>query len=112
MSQQTEPQGPTWLVVAPGTDLPAEWLERAIHVLLVALAPPEVAALVERKTRLSAGADPAFLQLVARGLSAIAIARRLGTTDRSVYRRMAALRDEFGVATNAELTAELARRGF
>lgn len=103
--------GPTWVLLPPGTELPTEWTERAVPLLLIPLLPAEVASVIERKRRQEPG-DPLFLGLVARGRAARDIARQLDITDRSVYRRLAALRDDFGVVTNAELAAELARRGF
>lgn len=103
--------GPTWLIVPPTIELPAAWSARTITVRLLALAPTEVAELIERKGT-QRDRDPPFLQLVARGLPARDIARRLRITDRSVYRRLAGLRDEFEVETNAELAAVLARQGF
>lgn len=99
------------MLVPAGTDVPLEWAERAVPILLVPLSPADVTALIEGKREHAPG-DPLFFGLVARGRTARDIARRLDITDRSVYRRLAALRDDFGVSTNAELAAELARRGF
>ncbi len=99
------------MLIPVGTDVPAEWAERAVQMLLVPLLPGEVSSLIEGKRQQAPG-DPLFLELVARGRAAQDIARQLDITDRSVYRRLAALRDDFRVATNAELAAELARRGF
>lgn len=100
-----------WMLVPPDTQLPEDWTRRATHVLLISLRPSEIGLLIERKGDVS-DLDASFLMLVSRGLPAQQIAREVGITDRSVYRRLSKLRHEFGVATNAELTAELARRGF
>ncbi|MGH2750862.1 MAG: hypothetical protein ACRDK3_08335 [Actinomycetota bacterium] len=109
--KRSSTEAPTWLLVAPDTDLPPEWAERAIELLALPLVPREVTVLIERK-RVHHTADPHFLHMVAQGLATRDIARALDITDRSVYRRLAALRGEFAVDTNAELTAQLARRGF
>lgn len=97
-----------WLLTPDDADLPAEWRERGTPMTLVPLTPDEL--------RRAAGAtgDPGteFLRLVARGLPAYEIAKTARLTSRTVYRRLAHLRERFGVATNAELCAELARRGF
>ena len=58
------------------------------------------------------GQDVDLMRLVARGLSAEVIASRLGLAPRSVYRRLARLREAFGAESTAELATELARRGF
>lgn len=102
-----------WLFLEPGS-VPDRWAERAIPVMLVPLTTEESAQMLNGQP-VDAGAlapDADLMRLVARGLSAEVIARRLGLAARSVYRRLARLRETFGVATTAELAAELARRGF
>ena len=92
--------------------VPKEWQERATLSALIRLRPDEVAAIVG-KAELSQEPDEAeFLALVASGLSAESIARRVHSAPRSVYRRLARLRSHFGVQTTAELVAELSRRGY
>ncbi len=56
--------------------------------------------------------DEGLARLAAQGLSAEEIAKRLHMTPRSVYRRLARLRERFGASTSAELAARLARLGF
>lgn len=102
-----------WVFLEPGS-VPERWAERAIPVMLVPLTPEESAQMLNAQP-VDAGAvtpDTDLMRLVARGLSAEVIARRLGLAARSVYRRLARLRETFGVASTAELAAELARRGF
>ncbi len=102
-----------WVFLEPGA-VPERWAERAIPVMLVPLTPEESAQMLNGQP-VDAGAlapDADLMRLVARGLSAEVIARRLGLAARSVYRRLARLREIFGVGSTAELAAELARRGF
>lgn len=102
-----------WVFLEPGS-VPERWAERAIPVMLVPLTPEESAQMLNAQP-VDAGAlspDTDLMRLVARGLSAEVIARRLGLAARSVYRRLARLRETFGVASTAELAAELTRRGF
>ncbi len=51
-------------------------------------------------------------RLVASGMGAPEIARRLHMTPRSVYRRLAGLRRRFGARNSTELAAFLAKQGF
>lgn len=102
-----------WIFLEPGA-VPERWAERAIPVMLVPLTPEESGQMLNAEP-VDAGTlapDADLMRLVARGLSAEVIARRLGLAARSVYRRLARLRETFGVASTAELAAELARRGF
>lgn len=79
----------------------------------VPLLPTEADQILEEKSaEPDATDDPEFLRLVARGDAAGVIARRLSISTRSVHRRLARLRDSLGVASSAELAAELSRRGF
>lgn len=94
--------------------IPDRWSERAVPVVMVPLTPDESAQLLSDAPVMSdeLGQDADLMRLVARGLSAEVIARRLGLAPRSVYRRLARLRDSFGAGSTAELATELARRGF
>lgn len=104
------PEG--WVFVHPDA-VPDRWRGRAVPMAAVPLVPGELAGL------LGDGAvpelephDERILRLVARGLSARAMARELGVTPRSIQYRLARLRERFEVGSTAELVAEAARRGF
>lgn len=102
-----------WVFLEPES-VPERWAERAIPVMLIPLTPEESSQMLNAQP-VDAGTltpDADLMRLVARGLSAEVIARRLGLAARSVYRRLARLRETFGVGSTAELAAELARRGF
>ena len=94
--------------------LPEQWSDRAIPIVMVPLTAEESAQVLsdEPVKPDTVAMDTDLMRLVARGLSAEVIARRLGLAPRSVYRRLARLRDTFGAGTTAELATELARRGF
>lgn len=102
-----------WLFLNPSA-VPERWAERAVVMAMVPLTAEESMRLLDdspvKQDPLAQDAD--LMRLVARGLSAEVIARRLGIAPRSVYRRLARLRDAFGAATTVELATELARRGF
>ena len=57
-------------------------------------------------------ADLPLIRLVAEGQNTAQVARALGISQRTVYRHVARLCDEFEVSTLQELSSELARRGF
>lgn len=92
-------------------DVPEQWRMRAIPVSLVTLLPDEAAQLLagEPVTPALEGDELAFARLVAKGETAAGIGRALGITTRTVYRRLARLRDRFGVATTPELLNRLGR---
>jgi hypothetical protein len=103
---------PGWLILDP-EHVPEAWRDRAMHMAWVPLLPSEAdEILAEGTARPVDMDDPEFLRLVARGDAAGIIARRLSISTRSVHRRLARLRDSLGVASSAELAAELSRRGF
>jgi len=94
--------------------VPEQWADRVIPMVMVPLTAAESAQVLSNEpvkpdtvTR-----DADLMRLIAQGLSAEVIARRLGLAPRSVYRRLARLREAFGVASTAELATELAGRGF
>ena len=103
----------SFLFLDTGT-VPERWADRAISGTLVPLTSAEARqVLAEGRVEpdeLSGDSD--LVRLVARGLSAEIIARRLGLAPRSVYRRLARLREALEVGSTAELAAELARRGY
>ncbi len=102
-----------WVFLKPSA-VPERWAERAVPMVMIPLTADESQSLLDetpiRQDPLAQDAD--LMRLVARGLSAEVIARRLGIAPRSVYRRLARLRDAFGAASTVELATELARRGF
>jgi DNA-binding CsgD family transcriptional regulator len=56
--------------------------------------------------------DEDLAHLTAQGLTVSAMANRLSLSARSVNRRLARLRQQFGVGSTAELAVSLARRGY
>ncbi|HWC13826.1 MAG TPA: helix-turn-helix domain-containing protein [Actinomycetota bacterium] len=110
---QVKTQVTSFLFLEAGS-VPERWADRAITGTLVPLTPQEANdVLAEGRVEPDElGADGDFVRLVARGLSAEVIARRLGLAPRSVYRRLARLRDALQVRSTAELASELARRGY
>jgi DNA-binding NarL/FixJ family response regulator len=101
-------------VILSQGEIPDAWTSRAIPLWLVPLTPAEARDLlsdapVEQDI---AGTDLSIVRLVARGLSAAEVSREVGVSLRTVHRRVARLRDEFGVETIQGLATELARRGF
>jgi DNA-binding CsgD family transcriptional regulator len=104
---------PGWVILSLDA-LPDAWGARAIPLALVPLTPAEVGQLLSHEPveQRIAGADLSLIHLVARGHGTAEISRELGISARTVNRRVAVLRDEFGVSTIQELATELARRGF
>lgn len=104
---------PGWLFLAPDA-VPPEWQERAVSVSLIPLHPDEAAVILAGRGAIPRldESDLPLVRLVARGKSAPEIARELDIALRSVYRKLARLRAEFGVASTPELAATLSKRGF
>lgn len=104
---------PGWVILSPGA-VPERWRSRAIPVVLVPLVPSETNQLLSDTT--VEESIPATLlplaRFVARGLSAVEIARELGVTPRTVQRHVVRLSQNFGVSTLQQLATELASRGF
>ena len=102
-----------WLFIDPEA-LPDRWRDRAVTVSLVPLLPGEMSELVDDEGDgfIPQPGDIELIKLVAQGMSAHEMARRLGIATRSVHRRLARLRDRMGVQTTPQLAAEFARRGF
>lgn len=110
MSEQ-ERRIPGWLILEP-EKVPEAWRERVTEMAWVPLLPEEALGILREGYAEPATDDTEFLRQVARGDAAGVIARRLSISTRSVHRRLARLRDSLGVASSAELAAELSRRGF
>ena len=112
MDTESQHTPAVWVLV-DGANVPEGWQDRARPMWLVPLLAEEAAGLLrERSTEPLNQEDPEFLRQVARGAPAPVMARRLGLSTRSVHRRLARLRTELGLDSTAELSAELARRGF
>ena len=104
---------PGWVILSPDA-VPEAWRSRGVVMMLVPMTPSEADQLlsdvpVEQGI---AAADLPLIHLVARGHSAVEIAEALGVSERTAYRHVARLSEEFGVSTIQELATELARRGF
>jgi len=116
-AQAKEPRdgavGGAWLFMAPDL-VPQSWQHRAVPAVLVPLLPEEAERVLAEGRALSRldPEDLALAHLVADGVPVRQIADRLHLAPRSVYRRLATLREEVGVHNMTELVAELARRGF
>jgi len=95
-----------WLLVPPEV-ASEEWRARGVPLLLVPLEPAEAVSAAPPLEP----AEEALARLVARGQSPRIIARELSVPLRTVYRRLANLRERFGASSTAELGTELARRG-
>lgn len=85
---------------------------RGISMTLLPLTANELAELLSGGPVTSEAHDLPLLRAVARGLAVAQIARQVGVSPRTVYRRTAALKKQFGVTDLQALATELARRGF
>lgn len=110
MTDGTSERAAAWLFVRPDA-VPAQWHDRAEPMALIPLVPEEVRHVLGTAPDVEPG-DVRLVRLAARGRTAAAIARDLGVSSRTVERRLAALRQEFGVGSTAELAVALAGRGF
>jgi DNA-binding CsgD family transcriptional regulator len=102
-----------WFLL-PIDTVPRKWRHRAIDVSLLPLSPGELTDVLAGRApqpRIDE-VDLPLVGLVAEGRSAAEISRVLSIAPRTVYRRIARLRDAFGVQTTAQLAAALAQRGF
>ena len=102
-----------WLLLAPDA-VPERWRDRGVPMVLVPLLPAEASAVLTGGSAapVTRPEDEQLLRLAARGEAVGTIARHLHLGTRTVQRRLARYRDEFGVASATELRVELARRGF
>ena len=102
-----------WVLVSE-EDVPARWKGRAVPMSLIPLLPEEADGILRTgwTDALASPEDEAVARLAARGASANDIARELHMTPRSVYRRLARLRDRLGARSSAELVARLTEHGF
>lgn len=94
--------------------VPERWRSRAQQVWFVPLLPEEAAQLLSGEAVVPKlePEDEEIARLTAEGFSVDAITKRLHLSKRSVHRRLIRLRELFGVESNRELAAVLARRGF
>jgi DNA-binding CsgD family transcriptional regulator len=111
--REGEPQAARagWYIVAEHA-LPRDWQARAIPVFLVSLNDEDVERL-RPTTELRAlldDDDRSVASLVAEGVAPHEIAERLHLSRRSVFRRLARLRQLTGSATNAQLATKLAKQ--
>ena len=100
-----------WFLIASHA-LPEEWRERAVPVYMIRLTDEEVEPFRPPSDARFA-LDPeerSIARLLARGVSPRSIAETLHLSRRSVFRRLARLRQLHGVATNAELATKLAKQ--
>lgn len=102
-----------WILVRT-EHIPKGWAGRAIPMNLIPVSAEESRALlVEEPTAPTLSPQEEIVaHLLVEGLSATEIAQRTHLTIRSIYRRIARLREQFGVKRNNELIAALARNGF
>jgi DNA-binding CsgD family transcriptional regulator len=100
-----------WLLLAPDA-CPDAWLRRAVPVMRVPLRPDEAAAVLDERPRPpSLASDEELARLLSRGLSTLQISLALGISPRTVFRRVARLRRDFGASSTKELVSLLARYG-
>jgi DNA-binding CsgD family transcriptional regulator len=103
--------GSGWFLIAPDA-LPPGWRSRAIPVYLLSLDLDDVKRLIPAKSEIGSQLDDeerAVAELAAQGAAAGEISQQLHLSRRSVFRRLARLRDLAGVRTNAELATRLAK---
>lgn len=108
-----EHDAPAWVVVPFGS-VPGRWRNRALHVALIPLLAEEADQVLAGTpaTPLLDERDEDLARSLVAGASHSQMARTTGLSERGVGHRMARLRERFGVATTAELIAELGRQGF
>ena len=101
-----------WFLIAAHA-LPEGWRDRAIPAYLVKLTDDEVRVFAPPGSDLPSRLDEeerAVARLAAQGVSAIEMSRTLHLSRRSVFRRLARLRQLTGAQTNAELATKLAKQ--
>lgn len=107
------PEGFAWVFLRP-EDLPGRWYDRSVGMVLVPLLPEEATQLLEEGhvARVMRGDEERVAGLIAAGASPRQISRELEMPLRNVERRLARLRERYGVRSTAELTALFSRAGF
>lgn len=107
------PERRVWVLMSEA-EVPERWKDRAVRLSLVPLLPAEADGVLRSgwTNQLASPDDVAVARLAARGRSAREIAAELHMTPRSVYRRLARLRDHVGAKTSTELVARLVEHGF
>lgn len=101
-----------WFLIAPHA-LPEDWRDRAVPVFLVKLTDDDVKAFIPHEISLRERLDPeekAIARLLATGVQPSEIANSLHMSRRSVFRRLARLRQLTNTNTNAELATKLAKQ--
>ncbi len=104
--------GGNWFLIAPHA-LPEEWRDRAIPVYMIRLDRRDVRPFIPPRDGHRHDLDPeerSIARLLARGIAPRDIATTLHLSRRSVFRRLARLRQLHGVATNSELATKLAKQ--
>ena len=101
-----------WLFLSPDA-VPEQWRSRARPAMYVPLLPDETKDLLAARPVLPSlsARDEHVARLAATGRTSASIARELGVSRRTVDRRLAALRDQFGVTSSAELAVRLSAHG-
>lgn len=102
------------LVILPANAIPPGWESRASPMVLLGLLPDEAQALIAGGpvTSQLPPEDVALVRHAAAGRTAREIADALFITQRMVYRRLARLRQRYGVSSSAELASLLTGSGF
>ena len=101
-------------VLMPADQVPGRWADRSFPMAIVPLLPSELDELMQGRSvapHLTAE-EEVLAGYVAAGYSTEEIAKRVHMTTRSVYRRLARLRERVGAESTAELVSRLARMGF
>ena len=101
-----------WFLIAAHA-LPEEWRERATPVYMIRLDSDDVEGFVLHTSELQKRLDreeKEIARLLARGLPPGEIAQTLHLSRRSVFRRLARLRQLMGAKTNGELATKLAKQ--
>ena len=100
-----------WFLIAPHA-LPEGWRERAVPVYMIKLSSEDVKAFVPHEIHLRDRLDTeerAVAGLLSQGVQPSEIANTLHMSRRSVFRRLARLRQLTDTNTNAELATKLAK---
>ena len=101
-----------WFLIAPHA-LPEGWRERAVPVYMIKLSDEDVKAFVPHEISFHDRLDSeerAVARLLGQGVQPSEIANSLHLSRRSVFRRLARLRQLTGSNTNAELATKLAKQ--